>query len=93
MILLKEQRYLSYEEYEALGYQLKQDVQFADGSYSSYRIDLNPFDWAYRSDTKEEYYRDFTVAIIELGLDLTTGPAGRAGRRAWSIIKELVIDD
>ena len=87
------QRYLSYDEYARRGYELKQDVVFDTGSYSSYGIDLNPFDYAYRSDTKEEYYVDLSVALFELGIAYVTGGQGRVARVAWQIFKESVIDN
>lgn len=88
-----EQRYLSYQEYAERGYVLRNDVQFATGSYSSYSLDLNPFDLAYRADTKEQYYRDVGNALIEVGLAFVGGSVGRLVRTTVGVVKELVTND
>ena len=88
-----EQKYLSYEEYAERGYVLRDDVQFATGSYSSYSLDLNPFDLAYRADTKEQYYRDVAEALIEVGLAYVSGGTGRLIRTTYGVVKELVTND
>lgn len=87
------QRYLSYQEYADRGYVLRDDVQFATGSYSSYSLDLNPFDLAYRADTKEQYYRDAAEGIIEIGLAYVSGGTGRIIRTTYGVVKELVTND
>ena len=88
-----EQKYLSYQEYADRGYVLRNDVQFATGSYSSYSLDLNPFDLAYRADTKEQYYRDVGEALIEVGLAYVSGGTGRLIRTTYGVVKELVTND
>lgn len=88
-----EQRYLTYQEYEDRGYVLKNDVRFATGSYSSYSLDLNPFDLAYRADTKEEYYVDLATGLIEIGLAFVSGGTGRLFRTTYGVVKELVTND
>ena len=63
------------------------DIMFRERSYSTNRsLDLNPFDLAYRADTKEEYYRDLATGVVELGLAYVTGGTGRLFRttdRDW----------
>ena len=88
-----EQRYLTYQEYENRGYVLRDDVRFATGSYSSYSLDLNPFDLAYRADTKEEYYVDLATGLIEIGLAFVSGGTGRLFRTTYGVVKELVTND
>lgn len=89
-----EQRYLTYQEYEDRGYVLIDDVRFASGSYqTSGSLDLNPFDLAYRADTKEEYYYDLATALVEVGLAYVTGGAGRLFRTTYGVVKELVTND
>tara|TARA_Y100000004_G_scaffold147653_1_gene168904 strand:- start:751 stop:1020 length:270 start_codon:yes stop_codon:yes gene_type:complete len=88
-----EQRYLSYQEYAERGYVLRQDVQFDTGSYSSFSLDLNPFDLAYRADTKEQYYRDAAQAIVEVGIAYVGGGVGRLVRTTYGVVKELVTND
>ena len=56
---------------------LKQDITFETGSYSTAGgFDLNPFDFAYRSQTKEQYYIDFSAAAGSV----LTGTGGRLVR-------------
>lgn len=88
------QRYLTYQEYEDRGYVLRNDVRFATGSYQTAgSYDLNPFDWAYRADTKEEYYRDAAMAGIEIGLAYVGGSVGRLFRTTFGVVKELVTNE
>lgn len=49
-------RFSSEEEKQAY-----YDKMFASGSYESPSIRLNVFDWAYRSETKEQYYIDLAT--------------------------------
>ena len=89
-----QQRYLTYQEYEDRGYVLRDDVRFASGSYqTNSSLDLNPFNLAYRADTKEEYYYDAANAIIEVGLAYVSGGTGRLFRTTYGVIKELVTND
>lgn len=56
---------------------LKQDITFETGSYSTAGgFDLNPFDFAYRSQTKEQYYIDFSA----FAGSVLTGTGGRLVR-------------
>lgn len=67
------------------------DIMFRDRSYATNSsFDLNPFDLAYRSDTKEEYYIDAATGLLELGLAYVTGGTSRLLRRAELLIQELV---
>jgi len=70
------QRYYSFEEYEAMGYQLRQDVRFDEGSYSSFGVVSslgNNINFpAYRADTKEEALVDFTYAGFKIGTAFLT---------------------
>lgn len=88
-----EQRYLSYQEYADLGYVLRNDVQFDTGSYSSFSLDLNPFDLAYRADTKEQYYYDVADALVTVGLAYVGGSTGRLFRTTFGVVKELVTNE
>ena len=89
-----EQRYLTYQEYEDRGYVLREDVRFATGSYQTAgSLDLNPFDLAYRADTKEQYYYDLADALIEVGLAYVSGGTGRLFRTTYGVVKELVVND
>ena len=88
-----EQRYLTYQEYADRGYVLRDDVQFDTGSYSSFSLDLNPFDLAYRADTKEQYYYDVANALVEVGLAYVGGSVGRLVRTTFGVVKELVTND
>lgn len=88
-----EQRYLTYQEYAERGYVLRNDVQFDTGSYSSFSLDLNPFNLAYRADTKEQYYYDVAEALVEVGIASIGGSVGRLVRSTFGIVKELVTND
>lgn len=48
--------------------------------YSSVGIDLNPFDLAYRSDTKEEYLVDFGSLLVRAAWAASTGGASEGAR-------------
>tara|TARA_Y100001951_G_scaffold42067_1_gene33300 strand:- start:2382 stop:2744 length:363 start_codon:yes stop_codon:yes gene_type:complete len=56
-----------------------QDIRFSDGSYSSYGIDLNPFGFAYRADSKREFAIDALTVALELAT-LGTGAGSVLGR-------------
>lgn len=76
------QRYLSPEEYAALGYELKQDIRFREGSYATrtYGIDLP--DFAYRAESKEDYAIDLGVGLAKLAWAYGTGGIGPAAKTA-----------
>lgn len=46
--------------------------------YSSFGIDLNPLDIAYRADEKEEYYIDFGSALVRTAWSLSSGGSSEA---------------
>ena len=48
--------------------------------YSSVGIDINPFDLAYRSDTKEEYLVDFGSLLVRAAWAASTGGASEGAR-------------
>lgn len=56
---------------------LRKDITFETGSYQTPGLfTFNPFDIAYRSQTKEQYYIDFSAAAGTV----LTGTAGRLVR-------------
>ena len=88
------QRVLTYVEYEALGYTLLDDFRAPSGSYATYgSIDLNPFDLAYRADTKQEFYIDAAKATGELAIAYLTGGGNALFRTSIRLLNELVIQD
>lgn len=87
-----EQRILTASEYEALGYELKNDITFASGSYSSVGFQLNPFDIAYRADTKQEFLVDAGTLLFNVGYATATGGAGSAVRAIGTGLWRLVVD-
>jgi len=48
--------------------------------YSSVGIDINPFDLAYRSDTKEEYLVDFGSLLVRAAWAANTGGASEGAK-------------
>ena len=69
---------------------LRQDITFPTGSYSTEsRIDLNPWDFAYRSPTKVEYYKD----VILFALYLTPASYGGNIIRRGINAAELIFGD
>ena len=78
------QRVLTPNEYADLGYVLKEDVVFDEGSYSSFRIDLNPLDLAYRVDTREEAIIDIVLYIGKIALAYGTGGLSVAAQTTWT---------
>lgn len=48
--------------------------------YSSVGIDTNPFDLAYRADTKEEYLVDFGSLLVRAAWAASSGGASEAAR-------------
>lgn len=67
------------------------DIMFRERSYATNgSFDLNPFDLAYRADTKEEYYIDLATGVLELGLAYVTGGTGRLFRATEQTVKELL---
>jgi len=95
------QRYLSPDEYAQLGYILKEDIVFDAGSYSSFHLDPNPYDWSYRADTKEEFLIDYATLFFKMGAAYATGGLStgtHAGAvtamvsAAWTTMSRLVFD-
>tara|TARA_Y100001973_G_C5193136_1_gene332295 strand:- start:2227 stop:2496 length:270 start_codon:yes stop_codon:yes gene_type:complete len=69
--------------------QARFDIMFRDRSYqTSGSLDLNPFNIAYRADSKEQYYWDLGGALLAL-----TGPTGRVARAVWSVVDEIRADN
>lgn len=69
------------------------DIIFRDRSYSTNRsLDLNPFDLAYRADTKEQYYKDYATGVIDLGLAYFTGGTRQLLKRAELLVEEVLFD-
>lgn len=56
---------------------IRNDVSFNFGSYETQRFDINPFDIAYRSETKEDYFVDLGYAIGKLAFSYYTGGTDR----------------
>lgn len=87
------QRMLSPEEYAALGYVQRLDFDeslFQGGSYSSFTVDLNPFDFAYRAEEKQDYYVDVGFAMAKIGYSALTGGIVPATRTALTVFLDLV---
>lgn len=59
------------------------------GSYSSFGIDLNPLDLAYRADTPQEALRDLAFLSIDIALIPVGGGGGRIARSTWQFFKEV----
>lgn len=78
------QRILTPSEYAALGYVLKDDVVFDTDAYSSFGIDTNPFDFAYRVDTKEEAIIDIILWTGKIALAYATGGVSAAANTTWT---------
>ena len=70
----------SFTAVQALPKELLQDYTAPEGSYSSYGFDLNPFDIAYRSDTKEGYYIDFGSVLVRAAFAANTGGVSEASK-------------
>ena len=71
------------------GRTLLNDITFERGSYSTNNgFDLNPFDIAYRSETKEQYYVDFT----KFAGSVLTGTPGRLVRMLAATLEESLLD-
>ena len=66
-----EQRVLSYEEYEALGYTLYQDYRAPTGPGSTLKSNL--INVAYRADSKEQYATDYLTGIIKITVAISSG--------------------
>lgn len=57
-------------------------------SYSSVGFDINPFDIAYRADTKEEAAADLGYLLFRVG-QTVTNPTFSVGRTTLSIVLDL----
>jgi hypothetical protein len=70
------------------------DAVFGQQSYqTNSSFDLNPFNLAYRADTKQEYYADFAYALFEVGSAFVTGGSGRVLRAVAGVLDELILRD
>lgn len=58
--------------------------------YSSIGIDLNPFDIAYRADSKEEYFVDLATLTVKIGWAAATGGSSEALRTGWKTLLFLL---
>jgi len=68
------------------------DTRFSAQSYSSYGLDINPFDFAYRAETKQEAYVDGLFFAIELAAYPVTTSAtvtGRLTRGLFALLREM----
>lgn len=72
--MIERQRFLTPEEYAALGYVQREDF---DPSIFDVKPDkplTEPLlDVAYRADEKEEYYVDLAIMLVKLGYTASTG--------------------
>jgi hypothetical protein len=50
--------------------------------YSSFAIDLNPLDIAYRADQKSDYYIDFGSLLVRTAWAASTGGSSEAAKTA-----------
>ena len=50
------------------------------GGYSSYGLDLNPFDLAYRADEKTDYYIDFGSLLVRTAWAASSGGSSEAAK-------------
>lgn len=58
--------------------------------YSTSGFDINPFDMAYRADTREEYLVDYGVFTVRFVASASTGGTVAAGRTALSYLLGMV---
>ena len=70
--------------------QTRYDIMFRERSYSSYGFDINPFDIAYRSETKEEYYVDLAYGLFKIGTALSSGGVLPAAQTAVGYTLDLI---
>lgn len=69
---------------------LRQDITFETGSYSTDTgFDLNPWDFAYRAPSKQQYYID----LAHLTAEVITGTPGRILKYTTRSIEFLLGDD
>lgn len=101
-VITKPQRYFTPEEYAAMGYILIDDVTFDSGSYSSFGIDWNPLDIAYRADSPEEFAIDAAILMFKLGAGFATGGLATGtmsgavtgmARAGWTTVAKMVLID
>lgn len=60
--------------------------------YSSLGFDINPFDIAYRSETKEEYYMDYGYFLLRVAYSAMTGGSGAAYDTGKAILLSHFLD-
>lgn len=69
---------------------LRKDITFPTGSYTTEsKIDLNPWDFAYRSETKQQYYID----LAHLTAEIITGTGGRVAKFTARSIQQIFGDN
>lgn len=69
---------------------LRKDITFPTGSYSTNSgIDLNPWDFAYRAPTKQQYYLD----MAQLTAELIVGTPGRIAKFTTRALQFVLGDD
>jgi hypothetical protein len=83
--------------YAEQGYILRDDFDsdlFQSGSYTTEGIDINFLNIpVYRSETKEEYYRDAIVGAFRVGWAFYTGGVGPMGWAALQYVGEVTESD
>lgn len=80
----------SFTAVQALPRELLQDFTAPTGSYSSYGFDINPFDIAYRADTKTDYYVDYGSLLARVAFTASTGGAIGATKAGWTALLALI---
>ena len=60
--------------------------------YSSLGFDLNPFDIAYRSETKEEYYQDYGYFLLRVAYSGISGGSSAAYETGKAILLGYLLD-
>lgn len=90
---------LTPAEYAAQGYILRADFDaslFPSGSYNTPEpiFDVNFLNIpVYRAESKEEYYRDATVGVFQVGWAFYSGGAGPAAWAAFTYLTEVTEQD
>lgn len=72
--IFKEQRVLTPDEYQFLGYTLNKEFPpFEEGSYETGGLTLPVWTPAYRAETKEQFYVDLGTVLVKTAV---AGPRG-----------------
>ena len=92
-----EQKILTPAEYAEQGYILREDFDasmFQSGSYETGAFDINFLNMpVYRSETKEEAYRDIIVGAFRVGWAFYSGGVGPMGSAALHYLAEVTESD